>query len=278
MNKKKPPQVTYEASGGVAVLTLNRPRRLNALTPSMEVEYFDALERAAGDRAARVIVVTGAGRAFCAGADIAYLETIGETRQIEPTGGRNPTFALSIPKPIIAAVNGPCAGAGLILALMCDLRFAAVDAKLTTALARRALIAEHGLSWVLPRLVGPGRALDLMLSARIFRGEEALQLGLVERVYSSEQLLSKTLEYAGDLARNCSPAAMAVIKRQVYAHLEVDLATAVAESDDLMRTSVTTADFLEGVASFVERREPRFAPLVTSATSPSQPRRSARLP
>jgi enoyl-CoA hydratase/carnithine racemase len=255
--------VEIEVADGVALLTLNRPERLNAWTAGMEHEYFTLLERCAGDEQVRAIVVTGAGRGFCAGADMDQLQALGDgTAASAAELERRPqTFPLTIPKPIIAAVNGPCAGIGLVQALMCDLRFAAEGAKLTTAFARRGLIAEHGISWLLPRLVGPARALDLLLSARVVFAEEAHALGLVDRVLAPGLLLEATLEYARELAVHCSPASMATIKRQVYADLQRTLPDALATADELMLASFAAPDFVEGVASFLERREPRFAAL-----------------
>ncbi len=256
---------------GVAVLTLNRPDRLNAWTAEMEGAYFGLLEQCAGDPRVRVIVVTGAGRGFCAGADMQQLQALGNgaagaspdaaEAQAHALERRPQSFPLTIAKPIIAAVNGACAGIGLVQALMCDMRFAAEGAKLTTAFARRGLVAEHGISWMLPRLVGPARALDLLLSARVVFAEEARELGLVNRVYAPDRLLESTLEYARDLAVNCSPASMATIKRQVYADLERTLPDALAQADELMLASFAQPDFVEGVSSFVERREPQFAPV-----------------
>jgi enoyl-CoA hydratase/carnithine racemase len=248
---------------GVAVLTLNRPERLNAWTGEMERAYFAELDECAASDNVRVVVVTGAGRGFCAGADMQDLQTLGEgSRQPSlPHDARPQTYPLSIPKPIIAAINGPCAGIGLVQALMCDLRFAAEDAKMTTAFARRGLIAEHGISWILPRLVGPARALDLLLSGRVVLGQEAAALGLVNRALAGETLLEATLAYARVLAVNCSPASMATMKRQVYSDLERTLPDALAEADRLMVESFGAPDFTEGVASFVERREPLFAAL-----------------
>jgi enoyl-CoA hydratase/carnithine racemase len=256
--------VLYEATDGVALVTLNRPERLNAWTGEMERAYFDALEDCGASEDVRVIVVTGAGRGFCAGADMQELQAIGNNGVEAATDAherRAQTFPLSIPKPIIAAINGPCAGLGLVQALMCDMRFAASGAKLTSAFARRGLIAEHGISWLLPRLVGPADALDLLLSGRVLLAEEAHQLGLVNRVLAPERLLEETLAYAHDLAANCSPASMATIKRQVYTALEQDLSQALTEADELMVESFTAPDFQEGVTSFLERRDPRFAPL-----------------
>jgi enoyl-CoA hydratase/carnithine racemase len=269
---------------GVAVLTLNRPERLNAWTGELEQTYFNLLRECAASADVRVIVVTGAGRGFCAGADMQSLQAIGDVAQGDAPNGDAPaaedgkraggngsapaefehtpqTFTLSVPKPVIAAINGPCAGIGLVQALMCDIRFVAEDAKLTTAFARRGLVAEHGISWILPRLVGPARALDLLLSGRVVLGREAVELGLANRATPTETVLEETLAYAHELATQCSPASMAQMKRQVYADLEKPLAEASDEADKLMFASFAQPDFVEGVSSFVERREPRFTPL-----------------
>ena len=250
--------VLREVTDGVAVLTLNRPERLNAWTHALENRYFDLLHECAADADVRVIVVTGAGRGFCAGADMEDLQAIGggDGGDIDLSARRAQTTPLTIPKPIIAAINGPCAGIGLVQALMCDIRIGAPGAKLTTAFARRGLIAEHGISWLLPRLIGPSKALDLLMSGRVFLSEEAAELGVVNRLGS----LDDALDYARDLAANCSPASMAVMKRQVWSHLELPLGEALAESDRLMFESFGRPDFVEGVASFVERRPPAFAP------------------
>jgi len=256
--------VQMRIEDGVAVLTLNRPKRLNAWTAEMEGAYFGMLEECASSAEVRAIVVTGAGRGFCAGADMQDLQALGEGSLKAATQTheqRKQTFPLTIPKPIVAAINGACAGIGLVQALMCDVRFAAEGAKLTTAFARRGLVAEHGISWILPRLVGPARALDLLLSGRVVLAEEAQAMGLVNRVCAPEVLLEETLEYARELAQKCSPASMATIKRQVYAALESGLPQALAEADGLMLESFTAPDFAEGVASFMERRDPRFAGL-----------------
>jgi len=257
--------VQTAVEGGVAVITLNRPERLNAWTGEMEELYFSALERCGGDPAVRVIVVTGAGRGFCAGADMQDLQSLGGNGGPSPervAAERRPQrLPTTIPKPIVAAINGPCAGIGLVQALMCDVRFAAAGAKFTTAFARRGLIAEHGISWLLPRLVGPARALDLLLSGRVVLAEEAVQLGLVNKVFAPQELLDATLAYARELVANCSPASMARMKRQVYADLERGLVDATAKADLLMLESFTAPDFAEGVQSFLERRGPTFAAL-----------------
>jgi enoyl-CoA hydratase/carnithine racemase len=256
--------VQLQIEDGVALLTLNRPDRLNAWTTDMEHAYFALLEQCAQDAQVRVIVVTGAGRGFCAGADMQELQALGDgtvTASDHELERRAQSFPLSIPKPIVAAINGACAGIGLVQALMCDVRFAAEGAKLTTAFARRGLVAEHGISWILPRLVGPARALDLLLSGRVVFAEEAAELGLVNRVLAPDRMLDAALDYARELVVNCSPASMATMKRQVYADLEHTLPDALAEADRLMLASFAAPDFVEGVTSFVERRDPRFPAL-----------------
>jgi enoyl-CoA hydratase/carnithine racemase len=258
--------VLYELQDRVALITLNRPDRLNAWSPDIHRGYFESLDRAAADPDVRVIVVTGAGRGFCAGADMDVLQGLGSAA--EPRGDAGPdgaaswkhTHAMTIPKPVIAAVNGACAGLGFVHALACDLRFAAAGAKFTVAFGRRGLIGEHGMSWTLPRLVGQGVALDLMLSSRVFLAEEAHELGIVNRVVAPESLIDVTLEYANDLATNVSPTSMAVMKRQVYTHPAMTIDDALDESNRLMNESLRRPDFKEGVASFVEKRPPNFAP------------------
>lgn len=253
--------VLYNVEDQVATVTFNRPDRLNAWTPQMGLAYHDALERAAGDPVVRAIVVTGAGRGFCAGADFGDLGEIEPGKHPEIIDSRDHTFVRTIPKPVIAAVNGAAAGMGLMLAAMCDIRIAAAGAKLTTAFARRGLIAEHGLSWVLERLVGPANALDLLLSARTILAEEAVQLGLVNRVVPAGEAMPTAQEYAREIATNCSPNSMAVIKRQVLDDLERGLGAAYAAADEAMYKSFDRTDLAEGVASFNERRPPNFPAL-----------------
>lgn len=250
----------YEVADGVATLTWNRPERNNAWNGELERAYFDALERARDDDDVRVIVVTGAGKMFSPGADTQVLQGL------ESGGGdggvrRPQDFPLTIPKPIIAAINGSCAGIAFCQTLMCDLRFAAAGAKFTTAFVRRGLVAEHGSSWMLPRLIGQARALDLLLSGRVFLAEEAAELGVVNKVFPKETVLAETQAYAKDVAANCSPRSMATIKAQVYSHLESDLAAAMKEANALMARSFRFPDFQEGVNSFVERRAPSFDPV-----------------
>jgi enoyl-CoA hydratase/carnithine racemase len=255
--------VLVEIESDVALITLNRPDRLNAWTPALQTRYFDLLDDCAAREDVRAIVVTGAGRGFCAGADMQDLQTLsgGETERPAREDARPVAYPLSIPKPVIAAINGPCAGIGLVLAIMCDLRIAANSAKITTAFARRGLVAEHGISWMLPRLVGHARALDLLLSARVVLGAQAAELGLVNHAVEDGQVVEASLAYARELARECSPASMAAIKRQVYADYDRTLPATVADANRLMLESFTAPDFAEGVQSFIERRPPHFQPL-----------------
>ncbi|HEX2087927.1 MAG TPA: enoyl-CoA hydratase [Solirubrobacteraceae bacterium] len=255
--------VLRDVRDGVCLLTLNRPERMNAWTHELEARYFDLLEEADRDPGTRAVVVTGAGRGFCPGFDMDALAAMsaGEGNGAAQAPRRPQTFPLTVRKPIVAAINGACAGIGLVQALMCDLRFAAAGVKLTTAFARRGLVAEHGSSWLLPRLVGPAHALDLLLSGRVFLAEEAERLGVVNRVLPGEQLLGHALAYARDLAANCSPASMAAMKAQVYRDLERGLDESLEDADRLMLESFARPDFGEGVQSFVERRPPSFAGL-----------------
>ena len=263
-------QILYEVREKIATITLNRPDRMNAWTAIMERDVRHAMEAAASDDNVRVIVLTGAGRAFCAGADMEGLKAIdpNEIRRGESTPpfdmNRRPDwqtrygFYPSIGKPVIAMLNGATAGIGLVHALYCDLRFAADNTVFTTAFARRGLIAEHGISWMLPRIVGHANAMDLLLSARRVSSDEALRIGLVNRLCSPEKLREETYAYARDLADLVSPSAMAVIKRQLYEVPFQTLAEATIEANREMMVALNGSDFREGVASFMEKRPPRF--------------------
>ena len=270
MSSESPDVVLCQIESGVATLTWNRPERMNAWTPELGSRYFDRLDECARDPEVRVIVLTGAGRGFCPGADMEYLQRTSNAPRLDrPPDTRPQTYPLTIPKPIVAAVNGACAGLGLVHALLCDVRFAAAGAKFTTAFVRRGLVAEHGVSWVLPRLVGPARALDLLLSGRVFLAEEAYELGVVNRVVPAGEVLAAAQAYARDLAENCSPTSMQVIKRQVWGHLERGLEESLVETVKLMRESFTRPDFREGVASYLEKRPPRFAGVTAKTEVPT---------
>ena len=270
--------ILYAVDDGIATITLNRPDKLNAWTRVMEREVRAALTEASADDAVRVIILTGAGRGYCAGADMDSLSGISDagraggvpdTDQIEvgPVAGgldlpadfhRRNTYYPTVPKPIIAAINGPCAGIGLVLALYADMRFASDAAVFTTAFARRGLVAEHGISWMLPRLVGPPAAMDLLLSARKVYAVEALQMGLVNQVFPAAEFMEQVTAYAKELASMVSPRSMRVMKQQVYTALLQDLTAAVETGDREMVASFDSEDFKEGVAHFVEKRAPAF--------------------
>ena len=264
--------VRYEVHDtGVAVLTLNRPDRMNGWGGGLATAFYERLADADADPDVRAIVVTGSGRAFCAGADMGDLTTIsgatvdaaGNTDVGKLVGARHPHFVISMRKPVIAAINGACAGMGLTLALVCDVRFAAEGAKFTTSFARRGLIAEYGISWILPRIVGAGVALDLLLSARVFLADEAARLGLVNEVVAPDDLLTRAIGYAEDIAANCAPSSLAVIKQQVYADTMRDVFSASDHAETLMHESMTRPDFIEGITSFFEKRTPNFPPLTS---------------
>ena len=258
--------VLYERRDpGIALLTLNRPERLNAWNGEMESRYFELIDQAAADPEIKVIVVTGAGKGWCAGADMGMLQGIGEQGGLSEDGPvrepRSQYYTTTINKPVIAAINGACAGIGMVQALMCDLRFAAAGAKFTTAFVRRGLIAEYGMAWILPRLIGTSRAMDLLFSGRVVLAEEAAEMGLVNEVVAPEHLMERTLEYAADLAQNSSPTSISIMKQQIYADQTRGIAEATDDAIQLMRASLKRPDFKEGVASFMEKRPPKFAPL-----------------
>jgi enoyl-CoA hydratase/carnithine racemase len=267
--------VLYEATAsGVAILTLNRPDRLNAWGPDIAAGFYAGIDRAEQDPAIRVIVLTGRGRGFCAGAYLGApssagnvgetIQKAGQTNLADLVGERPPHFVTTLRKPVIAAINGACVGIGLTQALMCDVRFAAAGAKFAAVFVRRGLIAEFGISWILPRLTSWGVALDLLLSGRTFLADEAAQLGLVKEVVAPEDLMKRALDYAEDIALNCSPASMAVIKQQLYGDATRDVAEANSRAEALLKESLPRPDVIEGITSFLQKRPPQFPSLTSS--------------
>ncbi len=257
--------ILYEASDGTALITLNRPHRLNAFTLETTEEIFDALHRAESDDRVRAIIVTGAGRAFSAGADVAILAQVGTRAQAdgEVIGnirrkGHSFSEMMALRKPVIAAINGPCAGMAFNLAIYADIRVAAQSARIGLAFVRRGLTPEDGVNWILPRIVGIGMAIDLQITGRLIDARQAMAIGLVNHLVPDGQALAKAREIALDIARNCAPYAVAEGKRLAYEALSCDLQTAIDRCGELTDQMHRREDFKEGVISFAERRPPRF--------------------
>jgi enoyl-CoA hydratase/carnithine racemase len=268
-------QIRYELSDPIATITLNRPQALNAWTQRMAAEVKHAIARAEADPGAVAIVLTGEGRGFCAGADLRDLSDLsagGRLAEAPPELAADPgdptvgddfrgtyTYLMSVRKPIIAAINGPVAGMAVPIALCCDLRFASERAIFTLAFSKRGLVAEWGSAWLLPRVVGPAHALDLLFSSRTVTAEEACRIGLVNRVVRHDELLPTVEKYVAELAAACSPASLQIMKRQVYQQLTRELGPSEKEAIQLMLESFARPDFKEGVSSFLEKRPPRFS-------------------
>ncbi|HTX15433.1 MAG TPA: enoyl-CoA hydratase [Candidatus Baltobacteraceae bacterium] len=268
-------ETLYEVVDRVAMITLNRPDKLNAWTTVMEQEVRAAIDEAGRDDAVRAIVLTGAGRGFCAGADMSLLSSVADhgldesgreramsTRVvregIRPDFQKKYSYFLEVEKPVIAALNGPAVGLGLVIALYCDLRWASDAARFSTAFARRGLVAEYGMAWMLPRLVGIPNALDLLFSARTIDAAEALRMGLVNQVFPQSTFLDKVRENAREMASSVSPRSLAVMKRQVYGAMFQSLAEAFEIAEREMMASLESEDFKEGVAHYLEKRAPSF--------------------
>lgn len=269
-------EILYEVSERIATVTLHRPEKLNAWTRTMEAEVREAMMKAEADDEVRVIILTGAGKGFCAGADMSLLSGIvaqGVTtaarealhkneapRRTDMPGDfqRKHSFYASLNKPVIAAINGAAAGLGFIIPLYCDLRFASDSARFGTAFARRGLIAEYGVAWMLPRLIGNAHALDLMLSARMIGAEEALRMGLVNAVFPAASFIDEVRKYARTLATTVSPRSMAVVKKQLYNAQFQTLEEAMQTAEIEMVEAFQSEDFKEGVAHFIEKRDPLF--------------------
>lgn len=253
--------VTVEiGEDGVTLVTLNRPERRNGWNPEMEARYFSVLELLDRDPRARVLVVTGAGTTFCPGVDTGRLDSLAG-KGMDVSGRRSPARAWAVRKPMVAAINGACAGMGLVQALLCDVRFAARGAKFTTAFARRGLAGEYGMTWLLPRLVGTGNAADLLLSGRVFDADEARSLGMVNQVLEPGELVPAARAYAADIAANCSPTSLALIRHQLRLDEQGGFDDALRRAYRAMDVAASGPDFREGVDSFLQRRRPDFPAL-----------------
>jgi enoyl-CoA hydratase/carnithine racemase len=255
-------EIRYEVEDPVALITLDRPEKLNALTYPMLRDFREAVKEAAADRAVVGIVVTGAGRGFCSGLDAA---TLAETTAVGSSAQQKTdevpgmfTWLLAIPKPVIAAVNGVAAGGGFVLTVMSDIRIASTAASFTTIFSKRGLVSEHGTTWIVPRLIGTGAALDLLWSSRRIDAEEAYRLGLVQQVVEPDDLLATARRYVTDLAENVSPASMADTKRLVYSHLGLGYPEALREADDATYAALDRMDAKEGATALLERRPAAF--------------------
>lgn len=266
--------VTYGTSDGVALITLNRPHRSNAWTGRMAFEYRTAMQLAEQDDHVGVIVVTGAGRHFCVGADTRALDRFAETGEYE-SGVRDPLpepgdpehpaygtvfgFPLAVAKPVIAAVNGAVAGVGFVLACFADVRFGAAGAKWTPAMSKLALPAEHGISWILPRIIGYARAAEWLFSSRVVLSEEAHTMGLLHAVHPPEEVLQAALTYARALVDEAAPSSLRTIKRQLSLDLYRPLAESAHESDRLIQEMIGSDEYRQGIRALIEKRSPGFA-------------------
>jgi enoyl-CoA hydratase/carnithine racemase len=271
-------EIIYEVEGAVATITINRPEQLNALTDLTQAEIRHALGQSEKMTTVIGTILTGAGRGFCAGVDMNALGAMSDAGknlterfshlQADPGNPDNdpnylgsPTYFLGLRKPLIAAVNGPCAGLGFSFATFCDMRFMERSAKIVSSFGPRGLIAEHGTSWMLPRLVGPANALDIFWSSRKIEGEEAYRMGWANRLCDNGDSVQTAAAYLQSLQETSAPSSLMMMKRQVYKHLNRELGDAMIESSKWMDDSLSRPDFKEGVASFVERRAPNFEAL-----------------
>lgn len=268
-------EILYEIDGPVATITMNRPDQLNALTDLTQAEIRNALDQSELNPNVLGTVLTGAGRGFCAGVDMNALSLMSEAGERQgkshdhlkvspgnpdddPNYKSSPTFFLGLRKPLIAAINGAAAGLGFSYATFCDMRFMERKAKIVTSFAPRGLIAEHGTSWMLPRIVGPSNALDMYWSSRPIDGEEAFRIGYANRLCKDGESAADAQSFIKGMAGTSAPISIMMMKRQVYKHLNRELGESMDESTDWMDESLARSDFKEGVASFVEKRAPDF--------------------
>lgn len=253
--------IRYSVENHVAVVSFDRSERRNAVSLEMQREYVDALLRADADPDVRAIVITGEGTAFCAGADLGRLNDYAGDPAAREAIGPDPEpryVPLTLNTPVIAAVNGPAVGLGLVYAVFSDVRFAGESGMFSAPFSRLGLVSEYGLSWLLPRMVSPGDALDMLLSGRAVGAAEALRMGLVQRVVPDDELRDAAVAYARELADRCSPRSLAIIRRQVYGDLSREFLESFHASLREMGEAFKTPDVSEGLAAFREKRLPNF--------------------
>lgn len=255
--------IELEIDDPVAIIRLNRPEKLNAFTPGTLLELRSAIDKATNDARVVGIIITGNGKGFCSGLDSQSLVdvTSGKTKSSKPVSGEIPglfTYFLHVPKPIVTAINGVAAGGGMVMTLMSDIRIASTEASFVTVFLKRGLIAEHGSSWLLPRLVGTGKALDLLWMSDRISGQQAYDIGLVERLVEAEDLLPEARSYIEKLSVTSAPAAIAESKRLVYSHWGVTYPEALTEAHVAQELFVTSADAAEGARALIEKRAPKF--------------------
>lgn len=269
-------QILFEIEDPVAVITFNRPEKLNPLSDRMRAEIRHAIAAAEASDKVVGIILTGAGRGFSAGADMGELAVIQNAGTIGDTNGPSSlaahpgnaglgddfrqglSYLFSVRKPIIAAINGPCAGIGFSMAMFCDLRFMSDRSSLVPSFSKLGLVAEHGTAWILPRLLGPSRALEVFWGTNRIEPARALEWGLANRVVAHDDLLAETKRYIEELARTASPFSLMQMKQMVYRHLMLDLGESMTDTNDTMEASVSRPEFREGLAAFAEKRPPVF--------------------
>jgi 2-(1,2-epoxy-1,2-dihydrophenyl)acetyl-CoA isomerase len=256
--------ILSETTNGIATITLNRPDKLNAFTGTMRAELVDALRTAGGDDAVRVVIVTGAGRGFCAGGDVEYMSglqregNVTDFRHLLDAGRDVVTTIRSLEKFVIAAVNGVAAGAGCNLALACDYRLASDRAKLGETFVRIGLHPDWGGTWLLPRLVGESRAMELLMTGRMVEAEEAERIGMVDRVVPADSLGAETMKLAQAIADG-PPRPLRDIKRAVYLAAGNTLEAQIDLETENQLRAFASADAGEGMRAFFEKRAPRFS-------------------
>jgi enoyl-CoA hydratase/carnithine racemase len=270
-------EIIYDKSDRIATVTFNRPEKMNAWTSTMGGETRTALLDADRDPTIGAIIVTGAGRAYCAGADMGGLSEISSGRASATGSGSGPSpdqeewlraqrsdyrnqyaYVLGLSKPVIGAINGACVGLGFTTCLYQDIRIASENARMGLIFVQRGLAIEHGSSWMLSRIIGVARAVELAVTGRLVDADEALRIGLVHRVVPQARLIETAREVAGHIANNCSPLGVSEAKKLVWRHLFTDLATAIREDDESMTMMTRSEDFKEGVRAFIEKRPAKY--------------------